>query len=75
LTPVERAESVLNGSRIVQDIAAQYRAKVAALRQRFGVGVKEISAATNEVKRRTGGKSAVDWGMLEAVLEEQYGRS
>jgi hypothetical protein len=74
LTPVERAESVLAGSRIVQDVAAQYRAKVAALRQRFGVGNQEIAAATKEAKLRKGGKAAVDWVMLEAVLEEQYGR-
>jgi hypothetical protein len=71
---VERAESVLAGSRIVQDVAAQYRAKVAALRQRFGVGNQEIAAATKEAKLRKGGKAAVDWVMLEAVLEEQYGR-
>jgi len=74
LTPAEREQSVLAGSRIVQDIAAQYRLRVAALGKKFGVGIKEISAATNEVKRRNGGKSAVDWGMLEMVLQEQYGR-
>jgi hypothetical protein len=73
LTPAEREQSVLAGSRIVQDIAAQYRLRVAALGKKFGVGIKEISAATNEVKRRNGGKSAVDWGMLEMVLQEQYG--
>jgi hypothetical protein len=74
LTPAEREQSVLAGSRIVQDIAAQYRLRVAALGKKYGVGIKEISAATNEVKRRNGGKSAVDWGMLEMVLQEQYGR-
>jgi len=74
LTPAEREQSVLAGSRIVQDIAAQYRLRVAALGKKFGVGIKEISAATNEVKRRNGGKTAVDWNMLEMVLQEQYGR-
>ena len=74
LTPAEREQSVLTGSRIVQDIAAQYRLRVAALGKKFGVGIKEISAATNEVKRRNGGKTAVDWTMLEMVLQEQYGR-
>jgi hypothetical protein len=74
LTPAEREQSVLAGNRIVQDIAAQYRLKVAALGKKFGVGIKEISAATNEVKRRNGGKTAVDWNMLETVLQEQYGR-
>jgi hypothetical protein len=74
LTPAEREQSVQAGSRIVQDIAAQYRLRVAALGKKFGVGIKEISAATNEVKRRNGGKSAVDWNMLEMVLQEQYGR-
>lgn len=74
LTPAEREQSVQAGGRIVQDIAAQYRLKVAALGKRFGVGIKEISAATSEVKRRNGGKSAVDWSMLETVLQEQYGR-
>lgn len=74
LTPAEREQSVQAGSRIVQDIAAQYRLKVAALGKRFGVGIKEISAATTEVKRRNGGKNAVDWTVLETVLQEQYGR-
>jgi len=74
LTPAERQQSVLAGSRIVHDIAAQYRLRVAALGKKFGVGIKEISAATNEVKRRNGGNSAVDWTMLEMVLQEQYGR-
>jgi len=74
LTPAEREQGVLAGSRIVHDIAAQYRLRVAALGKKFGVGIKEISAATNEVKRRNGGKTAVDWNMLEMVLQEQYGR-
>lgn len=74
LTPAEREQSVIAGSRIVQDVAAQYRARVAILGKKFGVGIKEISAATSEVKRRNGGKSAVDWGVLETVLQEQYGR-
>lgn len=74
LTPAEREQSVITGSRIVQDVAAQYRARVAILGKKFGVGIKEISAATSEVKRRNGGKSAVDWGVLEMVLQEQYGR-
>jgi hypothetical protein len=73
LTPAEREQSVIAGSRIIQDVAAQYRARVAILGKKFGVGIKEISAATNEVKRRNGGKSAVDWNVLEMVLQEQYG--
>jgi hypothetical protein len=57
----------------VQNVAALYRAKIATLGQKYGVGIKEISAATSEVKRRNGGRSAVDWAVLEKVLQEQYG--
>lgn len=75
LTPAERHEKVIRGSQIVSEIAAQYRAKVGVLIKRYGIGPKEIAAATKEMKEaaRAGGASGLDWDRLDSLLAEKYG--
>lgn len=75
LTPAERHEKILQGSRIVSDIAAQYRAKVGVLTRKYGIGPKEIAAATREIKEagRAGRATGLDWDRLDSVLAQKYG--
>lgn len=75
-TPEERWESVQRGSRIVHDVAAQYRARITALCQKYQIGAKEVAEASNEIKKAgsegTGG--GLDWDSLEQVLAGKHGR-
>lgn len=76
LTPEERQERFLRGSRIVNDVAAQYRAKMGALTRKYSIGPKEIAATTKEMREqgRASGNSGLDWDRLDNVLAEKYGK-
>ena len=76
LTPTERQEKILRGSRIVNDVAAQYRAKVGALTRKYGIGPREISTATKEMREKGGKGSAsgLDWDKLDSFLAQRYSK-
>lgn len=76
LTPAERQESVLRGSAIVNSLAATYRAKIGALTRKYGIGPKELTAATELMKKQNQAKgiSGLDWDVLDATLAAKYGR-